>query len=210
MFMKKVLIGCEYSGRVRDAFTKKGHYAMSCDILPTESPGNHYQGNIMDIINDGWDLLIAFPPCTYIAKCGLHYLHTQPDRKEKLNSAFGFVLSLYNSSIDKVAIENPEGWLNTNWQKPTQIIQPYYFGEPEIKTTCLWLKNLPPLTYSLQDNLFEVKTATDRPQPKKTIYRKTGPKAGQPYNYYFRQGKSAKDRAKTFEGIANAMADQWG
>jgi len=206
----KVLIACEYSGIVRDAFITRGHDAMSCDVLPTESPGPHYQGDVMDIINNGWDMLIGFPPCTYIAIPGLHYLKTQPGRKKLHGLAVDFFISMYDSGIGKIAIENPIGWLNTNWKKSTQIIQPYYFGNPELKTTCLWLKSLPLLQYKLEDDLFGTKTATDRPSPNGYVIRKSGPNKGQRYNYYFRQGKNAKDRAKTFKGIANAMADQWG
>ncbi len=206
----KILIACEYSGIVRDAFIAKGHNAMSCDILPTESPGPHYQGDVLDIIHDGWDLMIAFPPCTYLAKAGLHYLRTKPERKEQHRKAVDFFLSLYNCSIDRLAIENPVGWMNTNWNKPNQIIHPYYFGDPEIKETCLWLKGLPTLTYQLYDDLFGPRTATDKPKPKGYILRKSGPKKGKRYNYHFRSGKTAKMRSKTFPGIAAAMAEQWG
>lgn len=206
----KVLIACEYSGIVRDAFTALGHDAMSCDLLPTESPGKHYQGDVFDVINDGWNMMIGFPPCTYLAICGMHYLKTKPERKELHRSAVDFFIGLYTSKIEKVAIENPVGWMNTNWRKPDQIIQPYYFGDAELKTTCLWLKGLKPLMYSHCDDLFEKKTVVDRPKPNGFVLRQTGNKAGQKYNYYFRQGKTAKDRAKTFPGIAKAMADQWG
>jgi hypothetical protein len=202
----RVLIACEYSGTVRDAFIAKGHNAMSCDILDTESPGPHYKGNALDVLNDGWDMMIAHPPCTYFANSGLHYLKTRPGRKELLYNSFAFVLQLWNAPIERIAIENPTGWLNTNWRKPSQIIQPYYFGDPHLKTTCLWLKHLPRLAGLKEVAMNERKY---RPQPMKTLTRKTGEQAGQPYNYYWRQGKSAKDRAKTFPGIANAMAEQW-
>ena len=206
----KILIACEESGTVRDAFIKRGHDAVSCDIIPTSSPGPHIQGDVLEILNDGWDMMIAFPPCTYLANAGLHYLKDNPDRIEKLKNAFSLVKSLYYSQINKVAIENPTGWLNTNWKKPNQTIQPYYFGEPELKTTCLWLKNLPPLHYRLHDDLFGKATATKRPIPIKQITRKTGRQKGAKYSYYWRQGKSAKIRSKTFQGIADAMAEQWG
>lgn len=206
----RVLIACEYSGTVRDAFISKGIDAMSCDILDTESPGPHYKGNVLDVLYDGWDLMIAHPPCTYFANSGLHYLIKRPERKALLYNSFTFLLQLWNAPIDKICIENPTGWLNTNWQKPSQIIQPYYFGDQQLKTTCLWLKRLAPLQHYMHTDLFNTKSHVERPQPIKTIIRKTGVQAGKPYNYYWRQGKSAKNRAKTFLGIANAMADQWG
>lgn len=203
----RVLVACEYSGVVRDAFLAKGHDAMSCDILDTESPGPHYKGDVLDVLNDGWDMMIAHPPCTYFANAGLHYLRTRPERRDLLKSSFEFILSLWNTPIEKICIENPTGWLNTHWRKPSQIIQPWWFGDGQLKTTCLWLKGLPRLS-----GLIEVAKAPHKhkPTPIKTITRRSGDKAGQPYNYYWRQGKSAKDRAKTFPGIAQAMADQWG
>lgn len=197
----KVLIACEYSGIVREAFAAKGHYAFSCDILPTEIPGLHYQGDVMDIINNDWDMIIAFPPCTYLAKCGLHYLKTRPERSIPHQKAVDFFLSIYNNKCPRIAIENPEGWMNTNFKKPDQIIQPYYFGDNEIKTTCLWLKGLPLL---IPSNMLE------RPKPSGFCIRKSGKNKGSRYNYYFRDGKNAKQRAKTFQGIAKGMADQWG
>lgn len=202
----KVLIACEYSGTVRDAFAMLGHDAWSCDLLPTESAmtkeeGKHIQGDVLHILKYNWDMMIAHPPCTYFANAGLHYLKTRPERKKQLKEAYLFVLRLWNAPIKSIAIENPIGWLNTHWQKPTQIVQPYYFGTPELKTTCLWLKGLRALEYS--DRL-------DRPSPKGFITRKTGRAAGKKYNYYWRQGKSAKERARFWPSIARAMANQWG
>lgn len=210
--MKKlrVLIACEFSGIVRDAFIARGHDAISCDLLPTESEGPHYQGDVLDIINDGFDLLIAHPPCTYLSNSGLHYLKTRPERKNNLDKAFEFVLNLWNAPIEKICIENPTGWLNTNWMKPGQIIQPYYFGEPELKTTCLWLKELLPLIHSKVDELFYKKTHTEKPLPIGYVLRKTGQQTGKKYNYYWRQGKSGRDRSRTFKSIAHEMAEQWG
>jgi hypothetical protein len=148
-----------------------------------------------------WDLVIAHPDCRLFANAGLHYLKTQPDRQQEQSIAFEFIKQLWDAPIEKVVIENPIGWLNTHWRKPSQIIQPYYFGEAELKTTCLWLKNVPPLMATL---ICEI------PKPKGYCVRQTGNKAGDKYNYYFRQGKNAADRARTFQGIANAMAEQWG
>jgi hypothetical protein len=196
----RILVACEYSGIVREAFKSRGHYALSCDLLPTEIPGEHYRGDVFDIINAGWDMMLAFPPCTYLCNAGLHYSKKDNFRMEKTQIAIGFFKSLYNSNIDKIAIENPVGILSTVFKKPDQVINPFQFGTAERKKTCLWLKNLPLLipTHSLQVN------------PYKTIIRKSGVKKGQAYNYYWRQGKSGKERSRTFECIANAMAEQWG
>ena len=192
----KILIACEYSGIVRDAFLKKGHDAMSCDILPTDSPGHHYHGDVFDIIDDGWDMMIAHPPCTYLCVAGLHYSKKDPERMRKTLKALEFFKFLYNTSIKKICIENPVGYISTALKKPSQIIDPFNFGVSERKKTCLWLKGLPLLKHT---NTVSVK-------PYKTIIRKTGSKAGQPYNYYWRQGKTAHDRSKTFQCIADAMA----
>lgn len=202
----KVLIACEYSGTVRDAFTLLGHEAWSCDLLPSDKPGNHFQGDLFDFIYERWDLIIAHPPCTYLANAGLHYCKDDLARQEKREQAANFFVKIWQAPAHKICIENPVGWMNTNWRKPTQIIQPYYFGDSELKTTCLWLRGLPKL-----QGLEEVARDVDRhrPAPLKTITRKTGSKAGMPYNYYWRQGKSAHDRARTFPGIASAMATQW-
>lgn len=204
-----VLIACEYSGIVREAFKAKGHDAWSCDLLPSEIPGQHYQCDIFEVLYSKiWDLVIAFPPCTYLANSGLHYLKDNIDRQKKHEAAANFVVRIWQAdNCKRMCIENPTGWLNTNWTKPTQIIQPYYFGDKELKTTCLWLRGLPKL-----QGLAEVAADPEshRPKPIKTITRKTGRQAGKPYNYYWREGKSAHDRAKTFPGVAKAMADQWG
>lgn len=196
----KILIACEFSGVVRDAFAKKGHDVISCDLLPTEKEGNHYRGDVMDIIDDGFDMMIAFPPCTYLCIAGLHYSKKDSVRMKKTIEAYNFFMLLYNASIKKICIENPVGYISTAFRKPDQIINPFNFGVTERKKTCLWLRNLPLLKKKTN---IEVK-------PKKTIIRKTGAKAGQPYNYYWRQGKTAHDRSITFKCIANAMADQWG
>ncbi len=208
----KVLIACEESQAVAIEFRKLGVEAYSCDIIDCSGshPKWHLKGDaIKEAYSGKYDMMIAFPPCTYLAICGLHYLKTKPERAEQHNKAVHFFKELYNSPINKIALENPIGWINTNWKKPTQIIQPYYFGDPEIKTTCLWLKNLPPLQYKLTNDLFGNKTSTDRPLPTGFVIRKSGKKKGQRYNYYFRQGKTAKNRSKTFPGIAKAMAEQW-
>lgn len=196
----KILIACEYSGIVRDAFTAKGHDVTSCDLLPTERPGKHYQGDVRDILGDGWDMMIAHPPCTFLCIAGLHYSKKNTERMKKTMEAMDFFKLLYDYPIPKIAVENPVGIVSTLFKKPDQIINPFQFGEAERKMTCLWLKGLPKLIP--QTNL-EVK-------PYKTIIRKSGPKKGQRYNYYWRQGKTAHDRSRTFIGIAQAMAEQWG
>lgn len=199
----KVLVACEESQRVCIAFRERGHEAYSCDILDCSGghPEWHIKGDVSPLLKEKWDLIIAHPPCTYLANAGLHYLKSKPDRLAKHTAAVDFFMSIYNASCERVAIENPIGWINTHFRKPDQIIQPYFFGDPEIKTTCLWLRGLSKL---IPTNML------NRPEPKGHIIRKSGPKKGQKYNYYWRQGKNAKMRSKTFLGIAKAMAEQWG
>lgn len=201
----KVLVACEYSGTVRDAFIARGHDAMSCDLLPTDKPGPHYQGDVFDIINDGWDLMIAHPPCTYLTYAAIRHWNA-PGRAELREVALKFFLDLYVADIPKIAVENPVGYVNTIWRKPDQIIHPYYFGDPFQKRTCLWLKNLPPLDYS--------KTKLPKPEP---VYICKGEKRkGKAINWVEGIGGSSKDnprwkiRSTTFQGIADAMAEQWG
>jgi len=206
----RVLIACEFSGVVREAFKAKGHDAWSCDLLPTNQPGQHIQGDVLDILDDGWDLMVAHPPCTYFSLAGMHYLRTQPERRGYLSDSFVFWLALYNSNINKLCMENPCGWLNTYFKKPCQTIHPYYFGDSALKRTCLWLQNLPLLSYRLQDDLFGKATSLLKPKPEGVYIRKSGLKIGQKFNKQWRDGKSAKDRSVTFPAIANAMAEQWG
>ena len=198
----KVLIACEYSGAVRDEFIKLGHYAMSCDLLPTDVPGPHYQGDVFDIINDGWDLMIAFPPCTHLALSGAAWFE-QKRKDGRQQAAIEFVKDLMQAPIDKIAIENPLGVIPKYLCKYDQIIQPYQFGDSYQKSTCLWLKNLPmlvPTNIVEKGNFFEF------------IDKKTGKKKRQPMWYYEALSKGEnrwKFRSKTFPGIAKAMADQW-
>lgn len=189
----RVLIACEYSGTVRDAFASMGHHAMSCDLLPTESPGLHHQGDVLEIINDGWDLMIAHPPCTYLASSGLHWNKRIPGRDALTLEALEFVKLLLNAPIPKIALENPIGRINTAIRKPDQIIQPWQFGEDASKSTCLWLKGLPKL------------------QPTKIIKKERY--ANQTASGQNNLGPSKdrwKIRSTTYQGIANAMASQWG
>ena len=191
----KVLIACEYSGRVRDAFAKLGHDAWSCDILPTETQGNHYEGSVLDILDNGWDLMIAHPPCTYLSNAGARFLYPKgilnQQRLNKGLAAKEFFMALYNANIPKIAIENPIPSKVYGLPQYSQTIQPYEYGHPLQKRTCLWLKNLPKLKPT---NIVEERQSTKI--------------AG---NWFNKGGKNRqKERARTFEGIADAMADQWG
>lgn len=191
----RVLIACEFSGTVRDAFARKGHDAWSCDLLPSETPGNHIVGNVLDILNEKWDLMIGHPPCTYLTYAGAQYWKDE-QRVKARESAMIFFKNLWDAPIPKIALENPRGWPCTVFMKPHQELNPFDFGEPVRKRVCLWLKKLPPLflTYSM-DVL-----------PTGHCFKRNGRR----YNYYYHQGKSSKERSRFFEGIADAMANQWG
>ena len=189
----KVLIACEYSGTVRDAFIQCGHDAMSCDLLPTDVPGNHYQGDVFDVINDGWDLMIAHPPCTHLAVSGARWFK---DKVEEQKEALEFVQRLMDAPIDKIAIENPISIISSRIRKPDQIIQPWMFGHPEAKATCLWLKGLPTLS------------ATDVLTKPECGYWSNQTPSGQ--NKLGPSKDRWKERSKTYQGIATAMANQWG
>jgi hypothetical protein len=211
----KVLVACEYSGVVRDAFIEKGHNAISCDILPSDSTfGKHYMGDVKDILYDGWDLLIAHPPCTYLTVTGARwYYHPEdkelpyeerrphpmhPNRRELQQEALDFVQLLLNAPINKIAVENPVSVISTKIQKPTQIIQPYEYGHKTTKTTCLWLKNLQPLKPT---NIVEPEWVYTKNRRWSKFYYET---------YKLPNEEKAKARSKTFDGIAKAMASQWG
>ncbi len=199
----RVLIACEYSGIVRDAFTAKGHDAWSCDLLPTESHGNHIQGNVLEILNDGWDLMVGHPPCTYFSRAAGRVLYNE-DRLVHTKKAFDFVMELWGSQINKICLENPPGWLSTNWRKPNQKIHPWYFGDGEMKETCLWLKNLPRLNGDLE---IAMNPKEHHPKPEGSRMGSDGKIKNK---YFMSRTTNAKDRAKTFPGIAKAMAEQWG
>jgi hypothetical protein len=198
----KVLVACEYSGAVRDEFIKLGHDAMSCDLLPTDVPGPHYTGDVFDIINDGWDLMIAFPPCTHLALSGaMHFEKKRQDGRQQ--EALDFVKALMLAPIDKIAIENPLGVISSSIRPHDQVIQPYEFGDPFQKSTCLWLKNLPKLTPT---------NIVSKGEFKEWIDKKTGKKKRQPMWFFEALSKGDlrwKIRSQTFPGIAKAMADQW-
>lgn len=195
----RVLIACEHSGAVRDAFVRAGHYALSCDLLPSEQPGEHYQGDIMDILDDGWDLMIAHPPCTYLCSSGIHWNKRRPERAIQTEDALSFVKLLLDAPIPKIALENPIGIISSRVRKPDQIIQPYQFGHDASKATCLWLKNLPKLT------------PTQFVEPR---YIDGKPRWGNQTDSGQNKLPPSKDRWKvrseTYAGIAEAMARQWG
>ena len=198
----KVLIACEFSGRVRDAFIAKGHDAVSCDLLPTETPGPHYQGNVFDVINDGWDLMIAHPPCTYLSKAGARWLYgggkIDKERYELGLKAKELFLRLLNSGVPRTAIENPTPLKIYELPEHSQAIQPYEFGHPYSKRTLLWLKNLPQLVPTNILNEY-------KPFLPSNV---GGKKRGQSYS--FGVARNAKESSTTFQGIADAMAEQWG
>jgi len=181
----RVLIACEYSGVVRDAFRARGHDAVSCDLLPTEVAGPHYQGDVFDVIEDGWDLMICHPPCTDLAVSGArHFPAKIADGRQ--GRALDFVRRLLNAPIDRIALENPISVISSKIRKPDQIIQPWMFGHGEVKATCLWLENLPLLTPT---------DVVDGREPR-VHFMPPGPNRW-------------KERSRTLTGIASAMAEQW-
>ena len=195
----RVLVACEYSGTVRDAFIAAGHYAMSCDLLPTDSPGFHYQGDVKDVIDGGWDMMIAHPPCTYLCSSGLHWNSRTPGRSQKTEDALAFVQFLMDSSIPMIAIENPIGCISTRIRKPDQTIQPWQFGHDASKATCLWLKNLPPL---MPTKIYPPRIINGK--------KRWGNQTDSGQNKLAPSDDRWKIRSETYLGIAEAMANQWG
>ena len=190
----RVLVACEYSGTVRDAFIRAGHDALSCDLLPTESPGPHYQGDVRDILADGWDLMIAHPPCTHLAVSGARWFK---DKQAEQAEAMDFVRLLLDAPIPRIALENPVSIISSRIRKPDQIIQPYQYGHETTKTTCLWLKNLPPLV------------PTDIVGKGARHVTKSGKSLPEWYNLPPSPDRW-KIRSTTYQGIAAAMASPWG
>ena len=180
----RVLVACEFSGTVRDAFIRAGHDAMSCDLLPTESPGPHYQGDVLGILGDGWDLMIAHPPCTHLAVSGARWFK---EKQAEQAEALEFVRVLMNAPIPRICLENPISIISSRIRKPDQIIQPWQFGHGETKATCLWLKGLQKL---VPTNIVPGREARIHKMP-------PGPDRW-------------KERSKTFQGVAEAFASQWG
>jgi hypothetical protein len=189
----KVLVACEYSGIVRDAFIKLGHDAISCDLLPTDSPGPHYQGNVLDIIGGGYDLMIAHPPCTYLSVSGMHWTKRGLRDPKLTEDALDFVKILLDAPIKRIALENPISVISSRIRKPDQIINPFMFGHDASKKTCLWLKNLPLLTAT--DLILKDRYSNQTPSGQNNL----GPSKDR-----------WKIRSKTYHGIADAMANQWG
>lgn len=208
----KVLVACEFSGVVRNAFARMGHYAVSCDLLETESEllrgsgkAEHYVGDVFDIIDDGWDLMIAHPPCTYLSVSGLHWNKSRPERAQQTEEGLEFVRRLMEARIPKICVENPVSAISSRIRRPDQIIQPYEYGDNASKKTCLWLKNLPKLV----------------PDPEDRISGRIVMYNGREYERWENQTDSGQNRlgpseerqklrSVTYQGIANAMANQWG
>ncbi len=208
----RILVACEFSGIVRDAFAARGHDAWSCDMLPTERPGNHIQGDVLGILGDGWDLMVAHPPCTYLSYVGMRHWNRE-GRKEKRESGMQFFRQLCDAPIERIAVENPLGFPCQVYRSPDQMIHPYYFGEPRQKRICLWLKNLRPLEYRMEDELFGKATATDKPEP---MYVCQGEKC-KGRKIHWTEGirglngeHRSHARSRFFVSVANAMAAQWG
>jgi site-specific DNA-cytosine methylase len=182
--MPRLLVACEYSGRVRDAFAAKGWDAWSCDLLPTDALGNHYQSPAEDLLDQPWDLMICHPPCTHLAVSGARWFK---DKRQEQAGALAFVRLLLEAPIERIALENPVSIISSKIRKPDQIIQPWQFGHGETKATCLWLKNLPLLVPTDVVDGRESKVHRMSPGPNRW-----------------------KERSRTYTGIAKAMADQWG
>ncbi len=196
----KVLVACEYSGRVRDAFLARGHDAISCDLLPTDSPGPHYQGDVLELIRrEKFDLMIAHPPCTYLCSSGLHWNGRVPGRAEKTEEALEFVRALLFCDIPKIALENPMGCIGTRIRKSDQTIQPWQFGADASKATCLWLKGLPKL---VPTSIVEPRIVNGK--------KRWGNQTDSGQNRLGPSDDRWKIRSETYLGIAEAMAAQWG
>lgn len=180
----KVLVACEFSGAVRDAFISRGHDAVSCDLLPTEKPGPHIVGDVLGVLGEGWDLMIAHPPCTHLAVSGARWFK---EKRNEQDAALSFVARLLDCSIARIALENPVSIISSRIRKPDQIVQPWQFGHGETKATCFWLKNLTKLKPT---NIVDGREHRVHRMP-------PGPERW-------------KERSRTFPGIAAAMADQWG
>lgn len=182
---RRLLVACEYSGIVRDAFIAQGWDAWSCDILPTERPGPHIVNDVRNVLDWDWDMMIAHPPCTYTSAAGYRWFKTDPDRMRKARQGYEFFMQMVNAPIPKIAVENTRGLLWQWYRKPDCIVHPYYFGDPYTKATCFWLKGLPPL-YRTKTVAIEYQNWT---------------------KYY--GSHTGHDRSRTFAGIAGAMAEQW-
>ena len=195
----RVLVACEFSGRVRDAFIANGHDAVSCDMLPSEAPGPHHEGDVIPLLSQGWDMMIAFPPCTYLSASGMHWTRRGLRDPGLTECALRFVCALLDAPIPRIALENPVGVISSRVRKPTQIISPWQFGHDASKRTCLWLKGLPPLTPT---QLIEPRIVNGR--------KRWGNQTDSGQNRLTPSTDRWKLRSATYTGIAQAMADQWG
>lgn len=200
----RVLIGCEFTGTTREAFKEMGHDAWSCDLLPTEQPGQHYQCDVRELFSQHWDLAIFHPPCKYLSSAGAwtqleQYLNRFPDHRQKRKEAIQFFLDCINAPIKRICVENPAGCMSKIHRAPSQVIHPFYFGDPHLKRTCLWLKNLPRL-----NGLHEVAAAIDDYRPEPRYIDKSGKN-----RYYTDSNKGWKKRSRSFNSISQAMAMQW-
>lgn len=194
----KVLVACEYSGRVRDAFIAAGHDAISCDLLDSDAEGPHYKGDVFDIIEDGFDLMVAHPPCTYLCSSGLHWNTKRPERAAQTEEALEFVRRLLAAPIHRIALENPIGCISSRIRKPDQTIQPWMFGHDASKSTCLWLKNLPPLQ------------PTELVEPRMVGgLKRWGNQTDSGQNRLAPSTDRWKIRSETYLGVARAMAHHW-
>lgn len=208
----RVLVACEFSGVVRRAFRERGHEAWSCDVLPAEDESEfHYQCDVRERLGDGWDLMVAHPPCTYLSFVGMRHWNA-PGRREKREEGMAFFMEMMNAPIPRIAVENPLGYPSRVYRAPDQVVHPYYFGEPRQKRICLWLKNLPPLKYALADDLFGPRTSVPPPEP---MYICQGKKSfGKKIHWVEGIRCPRKDRgherSRFFPSIASAMASQWG
>lgn len=202
----KLLTACEESQAVCKEFRKIGHEAFSCDILPCSGghPEWHIQGDVLKVINDGWDMMIAFPPCTHLAVSGARWFkEKQKDGRQQ--KGINFFMQIVNAPIERIAVENPVGIMSKLYREPDQIIQPYYFGDEAQKTTCLWLKNLPLLYHNDKPNLFDLNVT--HVGKGEFVTFKSGKRMSKWFADSFGDGHL---RSKTFPGIAKAMAKQWG
>lgn len=216
----RVLVACEYSGKVRDAFLKAGHYAMSCDLLPSDSlnSGDHYQGDVTDILNHGWDLMVAHPPCTYLSVSGMHWTTRGLRDPQLTEDALEFVRTLLDAPIKRIALENPVSIISSRIRKPDQVVQPWMFGHDASKKTCLWLKNLPPLmpTKMVEPRMVCCGAAiTDKYgcpncNGDKVAKPRWGNQTDSGQNKLGPSEDRWKVRSETYSGIAQAMAEQWG
>jgi site-specific DNA-cytosine methylase len=211
---KRILIACEESDEVRGRFEALGFDAWSCDLQPNRNPkAKHYQCSVFDILNDGWDAMLAFPPCTHLAASGAQWFE-QKIKDGRQQMGIDFFMAMVNAPIKYIAVENPVGIMSNLYKPPTQIIQPYFFGDEAQKTTCLWLKNLPPLYHNAQPNLFDDNITHVAKGEFIEFINKKGKKIKQPKWYAdalnLKPNERSKVRSKTFAGIANAMATQWG